>query len=138
MGREKGYKLSEERIKRMQLGRERRKLGYTRHLHVVEILAEEKMNQLFIEGHLDIEDFWFLVEGLDYQFDPIIEMRKENVRFDKVANIIVGFLESKRVSEVEVVCTNQNVLKITEGRGNVLFVRKKGSEYLVENFKDWW
>lgn len=137
MGREKGYKLSPERIKRMQMAKERKKLGYTRHLSVVGEMIPKKLNALFEKWHIDIEVFLFLVDGCDYRFDPITELRKKNVKWDYVASIAIRLLESKKVSEVEVVCDDERVLKLTANRGNVLFVRKKGAEYFVEDFYDW-
>lgn len=137
MGREKGYTLSPERIKRMQLARKRKGLGFTRHLSIVGEMIPKKLNALFEKWKIDIEDFLFLVDGCDYEFNPIFEIRKENVRWDYVANIAVRLLENKKVSEVEVVCYDEPILKLTKDRGNVLFIRKKGAEYFVEDFNNW-
>lgn len=138
MRKEKVYTLSPERIRRMQMGRARRKLGYTRHLSVVGELVPKKLKALFEKWEIELEDFLFLVDGLDYKYNPIIELRKENVSWDYIAGIAIKQLENKKVSEIEVVCYDQPILTLTKDRGNVLFIRKKGSEYFVEDFNNWW
>lgn len=139
MGREKGYKLSPERIKRMQLAKERRKKGITKHLYVVEILVEEKMKQLFKKWNLDIEDFLFAVEGFGHTLEIILELREETIAFENVAKKAVEYLEKKNVREVGIRYTEDEkvILDETEQTGNVVFLKKIGSEYLVESYAQW-
>lgn len=138
MGREKGYKLSPERIKRMQLAKERRKKGITRHLYVVEILAEEKMKQLFKKWHLDIEDFLFVVDPYDRK-DIVFDLRKEDLKFEPAVKLAVECLKNMKVIEVDLVCDDKQILKVTGGNGRIVNIEKKGKEYLVNdpNAQEW-
>ncbi len=134
MGRRKGYKLSPERIQRMQMAKERRKLGYTIHLYVVEILANHKMEELFKKWHLDIEDSFFTVEGCDNRFGLIPNLQEKNVRFRDVDKKVIEYLEKKEVKEVVVHCADNKVLAETQETGNVVLIRKEGKDYFVADY----
>ena len=127
--------LSSERIKRMQLAKRRKKLGYTRHLPVAGKLAEEKIKKLFDEWNLDLEDSIFIVEGMDFDFELLL--RTLAVQFQNVAKQTIEYLNQKKVSEVAIICANSKVLAETERTGNVAFIRKMGPEYLVESYAEW-
>ena len=137
MGRQKGYSLSPERIKRMQMAKERRKLGYTRHLHVVEDLARKKIEELFKEWGVDLKEARFNVAGIGKDFHPILELQEENLSFDNT--VIKGreFLELQKVKEVDIICYDEGVESQTEQTGNVMFMKKIGHEYLVESYDEW-
>ncbi len=134
MGREKGYKLSPERIKRMQMAKERRRLGYTKHLYVVEILVNHKMEELFKKWHLDLENSLFTVEGCDNRFGLIPNLQEKNMRFRDVDKKVVEYLEKREVKEVVVRCDDKKVLAETQETENVVLIRKEGKDYFVADY----
>jgi len=139
MGRIKGYKLSDERIKRMRLAKERRKKGITKHLYVVEILVEDKMQRLFKEWRLDIEDFWFDIDPYDRK-DFIDGLGKKNLRFEPAVKFAVECLENMKVEEVALVCMDNQILKVTGDIGNIVHIKRQGKEYFVseaDGVGDW-
>lgn len=137
MGRMKGYTLSPERIKRMQMAKERRNKGYTRHLHVVEELARKKIEELFKEWGVDLKEARFIVEGCNKDFQFIPKLQEENLAFNDAVKKGREFLELQKVKEVDILCYSEGVESKTEQTGNVVFMKKIESEYLVESYDEW-
>ena len=137
MGREKGYTLSDERIKRMQMAKERRKMGFTRHLSVVEELARKKIEELFKEWGVDINEARFVVEGCDKDYSLIPELQEKNLAFGDAIKKGREFLELQKVKEVDIICYDKKVENRTEQTANVMFMKKIGFEYLVESYAEW-
>jgi len=132
-----GREISKDLKQRMQRARKRKELGYTRHLEIAGEMAMKKIEELFDEWELDVEDFLFMVQAMGWEFDIILDLRAEGVKFKDVVSKVVEFLGRKKVSEIGVECFEQGVLGETEQTGNVVFVRKMGLEYLVESHKEW-
>ncbi|TET72866.1 MAG: hypothetical protein E3J56_04820 [Candidatus Aminicenantes bacterium] len=132
-----GRQISEDLKQRMQRARKRKELGYTQHLEIAGKMAMKKVEELFKEWDVDVKNSLFRVVAMDWGFDIILDLMPEGVKFKDVASIAVKFLAKRKVSEIGVECFEEEVLRKTERTGNVVFIRKAGSEYLVESHKGW-
>ena len=132
-----GRELSEDLKKRMQRARKRRELGYTRHLEIAGEMVRKKVEELFDEWDLDVTDSLFIVDALDWEHEPIFDLQYKEKDLVKVVSKAVEYMEKRGVSDVGIWSSNERVGAKTERTGNVIFIRKKGSEYLVESHEEW-
>jgi len=116
------------------MAKERRKLGYTKHLEVAGKLALEQARELFKKWNIDMMDTLFIVDPYDLKLEILLKMRIEDVDFGEAIEKAMEFLRMKNVGEVGIVSYDGAVLAETEETGNVVYIMKKGKEYLVEDY----
>lgn len=137
MGREKGYTISDDHKQRMQRARKRKEIGYTRHLRVAGEIAKKKIEQQFERWNISSEETLFTVDPLDWEFEPILELQYKVKDLVEAVRKAIGYMERRGVSEVGICCSEERVLAETQKTGWLIFIRKKGSEFLVETYKEW-
>lgn len=130
-----GRQISEDLKKRMRKALERKRLGYTHHLEIAGRMAEKKIEALFKEWSLDVNDVLFTIVAMSWEDEMIFDDSARDVKFKDVINEVKKQLERKEVRDVGVECFDKGVLKVTQQTGNLIFVKKVGLEYLVESCK---
>jgi len=137
MGRQKGFMISDDHKQKMQRARKRKELGYTRHLEIAGEMVRKKVEELFDEWDLDVTDSLFIVDALDWEHEPIFDLQYREKNLVKVVGKAVELMEKRGVSDVGIWSSDERVGAKTEKTGNIVFLRKAGSEYLVESHEQW-
>jgi len=138
MGRQKGsFTISDEKQQILQRARKRRALGYTRHLRVAEKMAIKKIEQQFDQWNISSEETLFTVDPLDWEFEPILELEYKVKDLVEAVRKTIEYMNRRGVKEVGICCSEERVLAETEKTGWLVFIKKRGSEYLVETYKEW-
>lgn len=129
--------LSEDLKKRMRKALERKRLGYTHHLEIAGRMVEKKIEALFKEWGLDVNDVLFRVISMTWQEEMIFDLAPTEVKFKDVVQEILKQVKLKETRIVLVECSDKGVLRKTEETGNVIFLEKIKLEFLVEGYKEW-
>lgn len=135
--------ISEDLKERMQRARKRKARGYTCHLEVAGKMAKKKIEELFDEWDIEVEGTLFHVTAMDWEFEVLWDkvlndlLQAKGLQFKEVVSKAVEFLARRDVSEIGIWSSDKVVGRETEQTGNVVFIRKKGVEYLVESYKEW-
>lgn len=127
--------LSEDLKERMQRARKRKALGYTHHLEIAGRMAEKKIEALFKEWSLDVNDVLFTIVAMSWEDEMIFDDSARDVKFKDMISKVKKQLILREVREVWVECFDKGVLKVTQQTGNLIFVKKVKLEYLVESCK---
>ena len=135
-------KKSPETILKMKRSAEERwrkkRAGIVSSLDKAGEIARKEVEELFEEWDVDVEDTLFIVDALDWEYEPIFELQFREKGLIKVVKKAVEYMEKRGVSEVGIWCSgNERVSAETERTGNVIFIKKQGAEYLVETHKEW-
>ena len=129
--------ISEDLKERMQRALERKRLGYTPHLEIAGRMAEKKIEELFDEWGLDVNESLFTIESMDFECKMLFDLSVRDVKFGGVIAEVLKQARVREVRDVVVECSDEGVLRETEETGNIIFVKKKGLEYLIESHKEW-
>ncbi len=132
-----GRQISEDLKRRMQRARKRKELGYTHHLEIAGRMAKKKIEALFKEWGLDVNESLFTIESMDFECKMLFDLSVRGVKFGGVIPEVLKQARVREVRDVVVECSYEGVLRETEETGNIIFVKKKGLEYLIESHKEW-
>ena len=132
-----GRQISEDLKQRMQRGRKRKEIGYTQHLEIAGEMAKKKIEELFKEWGLDVNESLFTIESMDFECEMLFDLSVRDVKFGGVIAEVLKQVRVREVRDVVVECSDEGVLRETEETGNIIFVKKKGLEYLIESHTEW-